>query len=88
MVYNLPLTRYHRGRLHSAYNDLRFRLGLSSPKQICYRLQVVHSRALRLIASYDWYTRIQKMHSDTEILKLKSDIKCFALQLCVSAKLS
>jgi hypothetical protein len=51
-------------------------------------LQVVQNRALRLIGGYDWYTQIDKMHSDTEIPKLKSFIKCLALKLYASAKLS
>ena len=44
------------------------------PKTSTQRLQVVQNRALRLIGGYDWYTRINKMHSDLEIPKLKSFI--------------
>ena len=51
-------------------------------------LQVVQNRALRLIGGYDWYTRINKMHSDLEIPKLKSFIKRLALKLYGSAKSS
>ena len=34
------------------------------------RLQVVQNRALRFIGGYDWYTCIDKMHSDVEIINL------------------
>ena len=58
------------------------------PKTSMQRLQVVQNRALRLIGGYDWYTRINEMHSDLEISKLKSFIKRLALKLYGSAKSS
>jgi hypothetical protein len=52
------------------------------------RLQAVQNRALRLIGGYDRYTRNDGMHSDLEIVKLKSFMKHLALKLYVSAKRS
>ena len=52
------------------------------------RLQTVQNRALRFIGGYDRYTRTKKMHSDLEIIKLKSFMKHLALKLYASAKLS
>jgi hypothetical protein len=45
------------------------------------RLQAVQNRALGLIGGYDWYTRTDKMHSDFEIIKLKSFMKYLTLKL-------
>ena len=50
------------------------------------RLQAVQNWALRLIGGYDWYTRIDKKHSDLEIIRLKSFMKHLALKLYASAK--
>ena len=52
------------------------------------RLQAAQNRALRLIGSYDRYTRLEKMHSELEMIELKSFIKHLALKLYASAKLS
>ena len=52
------------------------------------RLQAVQNQALRLIGGYDRYTRNDVMHSDLEIVKLKSFMKQLALKLYVSAKRS
>ena len=60
----------------------------ASPTAALNRLQAVQNRALRLIGSYDWYTRLDKMHLESEIIKLKSFIKHLALKLYASAKLS
>ena len=51
-------------------------------------LQVVQNRALRIIGSHDWYTIIDKMHSDTQFPRLKAYIKILALKLYASAKSS
>jgi hypothetical protein len=45
------------------------------------RLQAVQNRALRLIGGYDRYTRNDVMHSDLEIVKLKSFMKHLSLKL-------
>ena len=58
------------------------------PKTCMQRLQVVQNRTLRLIGGYDWYTRIDRMHSDLEIPKLKSFIKHLALKFYAPAKSS
>ena len=52
------------------------------------RLQVVQNWTLRVIGNHDWYTRIDKMHSDTQIPRLKANIKVLALKLYASAKSS
>ena len=50
------------------------------------RIQAVQNRALRLIGRYDWYTRADKLHSDLEIIKIKSFMKHLALKLYASAR--
>ena len=57
-------------------------------KSCMRRLQAVQNRALRLIGGYDRYTRNDVMHSDLEIVKLKSFMKHLALKLYVSDKRS
>ena len=57
------------------------------PKTKMERLQIVQNRVLRLIGGYFCYTRIEKMHLDLEIPRLKSYIKKLALKL-YAAKLS
>ena len=56
------------------------------PKTKMERLQIVQKRALRLIEGYSWYTRIEKMHLDLEIPRLKTYIKILTLKLYASAK--
>ena len=50
------------------------------------RLQVVQNRALKVTVGYDWYTQIDNMHSDTQILRPRAYIKVLALKLYASAK--
>ena len=50
--------------------------------------QAVQNRALRLIGGYGRYTRNYVMHSDLEIVKLKSFMKHLALKLYVFARSS
>ena len=52
------------------------------------RLQVFQNWALKFIAGYDWYKRIDKMHSYLEIPKYKSFIKQLALILYTSPMFS
>ena len=52
------------------------------PKASMQRLQVVQNMALRLIGGYDWYARINKMHSDLEIPKLKKTFGFEIVWLC------
>ena len=54
------------------------------PKSSMNRLQAVQNRGLRLIGSYDRYIRLDKMHSELEIISSKD----LALKLYASAKLS
>ena len=42
------------------------------PKSGMKHLQAVQNRAFRLIGGYDRYTRIEKMNSDLESIKLKA----------------
>jgi len=58
------------------------------PKTKMERLQIVQNRALRLIGGYSRYTRINKMHFDLEIPRLKTYIKSLATKLYASAKYS
>ena len=57
-------------------------------KSSMLRLQAVQNRALRLIGGYDRYTRNDFIHSDLQIVKLKSFMKHLALKLYGSAKRS
>ena len=51
-------------------------------------LQAVQIRSLRLTVGYDCYTRINKIHSYLEIIKLKSFMKHLDLILHGSTRLS
>ena len=51
------------------------------------RLQAVQNLALRLIGSYDSYTRIEKMHTELENIKLISFMKYLALSLAETSAL-
>ena len=58
------------------------------PKSSMNRLQAVENRALSLIGSYDMYSRMDKIHSELEIIMLKSFMKYLDLKLYASAKFS
>jgi len=59
-----------------------------TPNYIMDRLQAVQNRALRVIGGYDYYTRITKIHFDTEIPMLRAYIKHLAQNFYKNAKLS
>jgi len=52
------------------------------------RLQAAQNKAFRIIGGHGWYKIIDKMHSDTQIPRLKAYIRVLGLKLYASAKSS